>query len=74
MLTEKFDAYGEVLPDAAGGQPETATAASAMLRGGDRNIFWVLVVIIVSVRIIYYPAAPAFQVGASANDKHAVTR
>lgn len=74
MLIEKFDAYGEVLPEAAGGQPETATAASAMLGRIGRYAFWLLVVIIVSVRIVYYPEAPAFQVGASAHDKHAVTR
>jgi hypothetical protein len=72
MLTEKFDAYGEVLPDAAGGQPETA--ASAMLGRVGQYAFWLLVVIIVSVRIIYYPAAPAFEVGASTDVKHAVTR
>jgi hypothetical protein len=74
MLTEKFDAYGEVLPDAAGGQPETATAASAMLGRVGQYAFWLLVVIIVSVRIIYYPAAPAFEVGASADVKHTITR
>ncbi len=74
MLTEKFDAYGEVLPDAAGGQPETATAASAMLGRVGQYAFWLLVVIIVSVRIIYYPGTPAFEVGAAADVKHTVTR
>ncbi|MFH1345075.1 MAG: hypothetical protein ABIL01_28315 [Pseudomonadota bacterium] len=71
-MTEKFDAYGEVLPDAAGGHPETA--ASAMLGRVGQYAFWLLVVVIVSVRIIYYPAAPAFQVGASTDVKHTVTR
>ncbi len=74
MLSEKFDAYGEVLRDAAGGQPETATAASAALGRVGQYAFWLLVVIIVSVRIVYYPAAPAFQVGAATDVKHAVTR
>ena len=74
MLTEKFDAYGEVLPDAAGGKPETATAASAMLSRVGQYAFWLLVVIIVSVRIIYYPAAPAFQGGTVPDVKWTVTR
>jgi hypothetical protein len=62
------------LPDAAGGQPETARAASAALGRVGQYAFWLLVVIIVSVRIVYYPAAPAFQVGAATDVKHAVTR
>ena len=74
MLTEKFDAYGDVLPDAAGGKPEPATAASTLLGRVGQYAFWLLVVIIVSVRIINYPAAPAFEVGASTDVKHTVTR
>lgn len=74
MLTEKFDAYGEVLPDAADGKPQTARAASAMLSRVGQYLFWLLVVIIVSVRIIYYPAAPAFEVGTATEVKQAVTR
>jgi hypothetical protein len=74
MLTEKFDAYGEVLPDAAGGKPETAKAASAMLSRVGQYLFWLLVVIIVSVRVIYYPAAPALEVGTATDVKQAVTR
>lgn len=74
MLTEKFDAYGEVLPDAAGGKSETATAASSMPGRIGQYAFWLLVVVIVAVRIIYYPGAPAFGVGAAADLKHAVTR
>ncbi|QWG11982.1 hypothetical protein KMZ29_19945 [Bradyrhizobium sediminis] len=74
MLTEKFDAYGEVLPDAAGGKSETAKAASAMLSRVGQYLFWLLVIIIVSVRVIYYPAAPAFEVGTATDVKQAVTR
>ncbi len=73
MLTEKFDAYGEVLPDAAGG-PETVTAGSSLLGRVGQYAFWLLVVVIVSVRVIYYPATPAFQVGTATDVKHAVTR
>lgn len=74
MLTEKFDPYGEVLPNWADSRPETATAASAMLGRIGQYAFWLLVVLIVSVRVIYYPAAPAFQVGTATDVKHAVTR
>lgn len=74
MLTEKFDAYGEVLPDAAGGKPETATAASATPGRIGQYAFWLLVVVILAVRIIYYPAAPAFDVGAATDLKRAVAR
>lgn len=74
MLTEKFDAYGDVLPDAAGGKPEPATAASTLLGRVGQYVFWLLVVIIVSVRIINYPAAPAFEVGAPTDVKHAIRR
>ena len=74
MLTEKFDAYGELMPDAAGSKSETTTAASAMLSRIGQYAFWLLVVAIVAVRIIYYPAAPAFDVGPAADVKHAVTR
>ncbi|QWG19837.1 hypothetical protein KMZ68_08445 [Bradyrhizobium sediminis] len=73
-MTEKFDAYGEVLTDAAGGKPETARAASAMPGRVGQYLFWLLVVIIVSVRVIYYPAAPAFEVGTATDVKPAVTR
>ena len=74
MLTEKFDAYGEVLPKAAGCMSETATAASSMPGRIGLYAFWLLVVVIVAARIIYYPGAPAFEVGAAADVKHAVTR
>ncbi|WP_291865486.1 hypothetical protein [Bradyrhizobium sp.] len=74
MLTEKFDAYGEVLPDSVAGKPETATAAAGMLGRVGQYAFWLLVVMILSVRIVYYPAAPAFQVGTAIDAKHAATR
>ena len=45
MLIEKFDAYGEVLPDAGGDQPEAATAVSGVLGHVGQYVFWLLVVI-----------------------------
>lgn len=59
MLTEKFDAYGEVLPDAARGQREAHRPASARLGRFGHYVFWVLVAVIVSARVMFYPANPA---------------
>jgi hypothetical protein len=74
MLIEKFDAYGEVLPEAARNNREAAKPASVVLNRLGQYVFWLLVVVIVSARIIYYPATPAFQVGSAADPIHAVTR
>lgn len=74
MLTEKFDAYGEVLPDAARGRREAARSASVALSRFGQYAFWLLVIIIVSARIIYYPATPAFEAGSASAPKHAITR
>lgn len=35
--------------------------------------FWWLVLVIVSARIIWYPAVPGFHVGKAGQPKHAVT-
>jgi hypothetical protein len=74
MLTEKFDAYGEVLPDAPRGKREASKPASEVLNRLGQTVFWLLVVVIVSARVIYYPAAPAFQVGSATVLQQAVTR
>jgi hypothetical protein len=71
MLTEKFDAYGEVLPDAAAGREGSA---SAVLSRIGQSLFWLLVVMIVSARIIYYPASPTFVVGSAGEPTHTVAR
>jgi hypothetical protein len=74
MLTEKFDAYGEVLPDAARDSREAANGTSRVLGRVGQYVFWLLVVVIVSARVIYYPATPAFQVGSATDPIQAVTR
>jgi hypothetical protein len=74
MPTEKFDAYGEELPDAARGKREAGAAASTALGRIGQYVFWLLVVVIVSVRILMYPAAPAFEVGSASAPKQTVTR
>jgi hypothetical protein len=74
MLTEKFDAYGEVLPEAARDNREAAKPSSVVLSRLGQYVFWLLVVVIVSARIIYYPATPAFQVGSATDPIQAVTR
>jgi hypothetical protein len=74
MLTDKFDAYGEALPDAARGKREAAKTASVALSRAGQYVFWLLVVVIVSARILMYPATPVFEVGSATASKQAVTR
>jgi hypothetical protein len=72
MLTEKFDAYGEVLPD--GARNKRDAAAPVVLGRIGQCVFWLLVIIIVSTRVLYYPAVPAFELGGASDAKHAVLR
>jgi hypothetical protein len=72
MLTEKFDAYGEVLREAGRGNRDAAGSASAVLNRIGQSLFWLLVVVIVLARIIYYPASPAFVVGSASEPKHTI--
>jgi hypothetical protein len=72
MPTDKFDAYGEVLPEAARDGSEAST--SAVLSRIGQYVFWLLVIIIVSARVIYYPASPAFDVGSATDVKQAMAR
>ncbi len=74
MLTEKFDAYGEMLPETPRGKREAFRSGSVILGRVGQSIFWLLVVLIVSARIIYYPSAPKFEVGSAADVHQAVTR
>jgi prolipoprotein diacylglyceryltransferase len=74
MLTEKFDAYGEPLPDVSPEQREAAKAASAVLSRIGQYVFWLLVIVIVSARIFYYPASPASQFHSANQATHAVMR
>jgi hypothetical protein len=74
MLTEKFDAYGEVLPAAARGGREAGRTASAVLGRVGQAVFWLLVVAVVAARVVWYPATPAFDVGSASTPKHTVTR
>jgi hypothetical protein len=74
MPTDRFDAYGEVLADAARGKREAARAASVVLGRAGQYVFWLLVLVIVSARIFMYPATPAFDVGNATEPKQTVTR
>ncbi len=74
MLTEKFDAYGEVLPDVARDRREAAKASSAALSRIGQYIFWLLVVVILSARVIYHPASPASEFPSARAAVHAATR
>ena len=54
MRARKFDAYGEVLPDAAGTRQPERTASAFLSRMG-QYAFWLLVIVIVLARIVYHP-------------------
>jgi hypothetical protein len=74
MLSEKFDAYGEVLPAAARDGREAGRTASALLGRAGRLVFWLLVFVIVGARVMWYPATPTFDAGVASTPKQAVTR
>jgi len=74
MPAEKFDAYGEVLPDGSRGRREAPRGASGLLNRAGQAVFWLLVIVIVSARIIWYPASPAFQVGGADLPTHTAAR
>ena len=74
MLTQKFDAYGGVLPDVVRDRREAAKTASVVVSRIGQYAFWLLVIIIVSARIIYYPASPASEFRGAGAAVHAATR
>jgi hypothetical protein len=71
MPTEKFDAYGEVLPEV---EREAGRPASLILGRVGQSLFWLLVIVIVSARIIYFPASPRFEVGSASAPQQVITR
>jgi hypothetical protein len=56
MLAEKFDPYGELLPDDAGGKGHVGKATSVLLSRVGQLVFWALAIAIVCVRIRYFSA------------------
>jgi hypothetical protein len=74
MSTEKFDAYGEALPQAAHVKRDAGRPASAILSRVGQYVFWLFVVVIVSARVMYYPANPRFDVGSASDPKQVTTR
>jgi hypothetical protein len=54
MLAEKFDPYGELLPDDAAGTPYVAKATSVLLSRVGQLVFWALAIGIVCFRIRYF--------------------
>jgi hypothetical protein len=59
MLAEKFDPYGELLPDEAGRKAYAGTgkAGSVLLSRVGQVVFWALAIAVVGVRIYYFSAA-----------------
>ena len=74
MLTEKFDAYGEALPAAARDERAAAETVSVVLSRIGQYAFWLLVIVIVSARVIYYPASPASEFPSAKAGVHAAIR
>jgi hypothetical protein len=73
MLTRKFDAYGGVLPEAAANRAPVSTGSAFLSRAG-LYAFWLLVFVIVTTRIVYYPVAPSFEVGSTSDPKQVIAR
>lgn len=71
-MTDEFDAYGEVSPYLAGSARGPGKTASAFNRIG-QLVFWLLVIVIVSARIIWYPIMPVFKVGSVDQLQHGAT-
>jgi cytoskeletal protein RodZ len=74
MLIEKFDAYGEVLPDVSRNKLEAEKAVSVMLSRIGQYVFWLLVVVIISARVIFYPANPASEFRSASQSSQTTTR
>lgn len=76
MLSEKFDPYGEVSPATVLENRKAARmeSASVALDRAGQFAFWLLVVVIVSARIIWYPVVPSFESGSASEPKQLVMR
>jgi hypothetical protein len=75
MPTETFDPYGEVSPDTARENRRARMgSASVVLDRAGQVMFWMLVVVIVSARVIWYPAADRFEVGGVSQPQQVVMR
>jgi hypothetical protein len=67
MSTEKFEPYGEPLPEFRSGNREHPRATSAILNAVGPYTFWFLVAVIVFTRIAFFSPVPAFSNQASSN-------
>jgi hypothetical protein len=67
MLTEKFEPYGEPLPEFRSGKREQPKAASAILSAVGQYTFWLLVVVIVFTRVAFFSPVPSFSTQAFSN-------
>ena len=70
MLTERFEPYGEPLPEFRSGKREQPKATSEILSAVGQYSFWLLVVVIVFTRVAFFSPAPSFSTQAFSN--HAV--
>lgn len=71
-MVENFDAYGQV--DSARRNVADSKKTSAVLNKIGQYIFWTLVLVIVSARVFYFSANPAFDVHDVQTSRSTVTR
>jgi len=74
MLTEKFDAFGEAMPDPVRSENETSTPLSGNVGRIGLYVFWLVVVAIIAARITCYPAERAFEVSSAIRASPALAR
>jgi hypothetical protein len=76
MLSDKFDPYGEASPTTIReirGPARRESASMALDRAG-QFAFWILVAVIVSARVIWYPAGPGLATERTSEPQHVVMR
>jgi len=74
MFTEKFEPYGEPLPEFRSGKREQPKAASAILSAVGQYSFWLLVLVIVFTRIAYFSPVSLFPTDAVLPLTHSMQR
>ena len=74
MSTEKFEPFGEPLPENDAAARGQASATSEILSAIGQYSFWLLVVVIVCTRIAYFSPVPSFATQAMSGLIHSAQR
>jgi hypothetical protein len=73
MLMDNYDAFGGRSPHTGLAKREASNTSAGIARAG-RYAFWLLIVVIVGARIVWYPVSPRFDVGSASDSRQVVTR